>query len=354
MGAETPERAAIPDVRHMVLVLHGPEIFDSGNARWLSQVLGPGRIVVAGVMARAAAEESGLPCEFMSIPPSMAIRTLQGPCLLGNQGKTPDSGRIFGEMVASRVGSEGLVQVECASREVICWNRKPDYAVDYISKQTGYPVIERSVPCLLPSQGSRTIRGCIPGESVFVNGTVIGTAKGSEVVLRSAGGKVIPVSGLTVKHHGLEKLQRTGPVEISQAWCKSGRIRSQNPRPRLRKTRKGRVLFVDHCGHQIYRMIDEGEICGMVTVGDDTTAVCGHIGVHLGIPVLGIIDGDSDNIVPERYAEGSVLAVAQGLSDDELGKEISYCIPDGDISWEECVALIIACIGERAEIRTPD
>ena len=351
---DTPgDRTKNSDIRQMVMVLHGPEVFDSGNAEWLSRVLASKKIVVAGVMARAAAEESGLPCEFMSVPPSVAIRMLEAPSFLANEGKTPESGRIFGEIVASRVGGEGLIQVECARREVICWNRKPDAAVHKISGLTGYPVVERMAPALMPDEGYRTIRGCLPGEAVFVNGVVIGTATGREVVIRSEGEKIFPLSGLQVKDHGLEKLERAGPVDVSRAWCKSGRLRSKGPLAGPRHAIVGKVIFVDHCGHHLYRMIGNGNICGMVTVGDDTTAVCGHIGAHLGIPILGIVDGDSDNIVPERYAKGSILAVAQGISDDELGREVAGIVPEGEASWEECTARIITHIGDRAVIRKP-
>ncbi|OPX75750.1 MAG: hypothetical protein A4E39_00137 [Methanoregulaceae archaeon PtaB.Bin152] len=340
-------------VRQMVMVLHGPEIFDSGNAAWLAEVLSPKRILVAGVMARAAAEESGIPCQFMCVPPSVVIRALGEPGFLANQGKIPDSGRIFGGMVASRVGGEGLIQVECACGEVICWNRNADAIAVDISERTGYQIIERTAPVRSLDQGIRIIQGCLPGEAVFVNGIVIGTATGPEVVIRSDRGKVIAVSGVRIKPHGLEKLERAGPVDVSRAWCKTGNLRSRSPVPARRRACTGRVIFIDHCGHHLYQEIGEGDVCGMVTVGDDTTAVCGHIGAHLGIPVLGIVDGDSDKIVPERYAEGSLLAIAQGVSDDDLGKEVSHLIPEGNISWDECVSRIIGAIRNRAEIRKP-
>ena len=50
----------------------------------------------------------------------------------------------------------------------------------------------------------------------------------------------------------------------------------------------GRVLVIDHCGHEIYaRMPDD--CCGVLAIGDDTTAVCGHICAHRGIPCLGLL-----------------------------------------------------------------
>jgi|GEM_PF-144794 len=348
------KRRAIPCIEQMVMVLHGPEVFDSGIAEWLSRVLTPRRMLVAGVMARAAAEESGLPCEYPGAPPSVVMRALDEPCYLVDQGKTPESGRIFGEIIASRLGDAGLLQVECASQEIICWNREADGIAMEISMKTGYRVVERVAHPGLLREGYRTIRGCIPGEAVFVNGTVIGKATGPEVCLRLEGSTVVPVSGLRVKDHGLEKLQKAGPLDITRAWCKSGAIRAKAPVSCGRRATVGRVLFVDHCGHQVYRMISEEEICGIVSVGDDTTAVCGHIGAHMGVPVLGIVDGDCDGIIPSRYAPGSLLAVAQGISDDELGRDVSGIIPGGTVSWEECVTRIVEYIGDRARFSRPE
>ena len=71
------------------MVVHGPEIFDSGNAAWLLEHLAPSRTIVAGVMARTAAEESGLPVEFDGRPPSRVILDVEGPVFLANHGKTP-------------------------------------------------------------------------------------------------------------------------------------------------------------------------------------------------------------------------------------------------------------------------
>ncbi|MDD1666753.1 MAG: DUF2117 domain-containing protein, partial [Methanomicrobiales archaeon] len=86
-----------------VMVVHGPEAFDRGDVALLLDLLAPGGTVVAGVMARTAAEESGLPVTFDGGTPSSVIARTGGRVFLVNHGKTPESGRIFGEMVASRL-----------------------------------------------------------------------------------------------------------------------------------------------------------------------------------------------------------------------------------------------------------
>ena len=121
-----------------VMVVHGPELFDQGDVAWLMDVLSPRRIVVAGVMARTAAEESGLRVEFNAQPPSRVIRSLDDPVFLANRGKTAKTGELFGNIVASRLGDNGLVHIECSSRTVYCWNRGDEELAGVLSRLTGF------------------------------------------------------------------------------------------------------------------------------------------------------------------------------------------------------------------------
>ena len=331
-----------------VMVVHGPEIFDRGDVAWLMEVVSPKRIIVAGVMARTAAEESGLPVEFNAQPPSRVIRSLEDPVFLANRGKTAKTGEIFGNIVASRLGENGLVHIECSSRTVYCWNNGNEELAGILSSLTGFG--KTSLKSTVHRQEHmREIRGCIPGEAVYVNGIVIGRATAEDVVLQSSGYSIEPRSGLDPKPHGLEKLSLSGNFDISAAWCKSGPIRSAAPRIKDRVSSKGRVLVIDHCGHELYTRIPE-DCCGVLAIGDDTTGVCGHICSHRGIPVLGIVDGDKDVIVPSAFAPGSVVLEMLGERDDDVGKEISGKVPDTRIVWDEWVNEIIGYLNRRVRI----
>lgn len=332
------------------MVVHGPEAFDAGDVLRLRDLLSPRRILVAGVMARTAAEESGLPVTHCSEPPSRVIRRLRSPVYLVNRGKTAESGRVFGEIVARRLGSgAGLVQVECGPGLVCLWNRGDRSLADAIGRRTGYPVEARETGPGEEGSGRR-IRGCRPGEAVFVNGVVIGTATGETVVLRERDGVVEPESGLLPKPHGLAKLARAGPVDLRGAWCKSGMIRTVRPRAGGQPPMVGRVQVVDHCGVDLYRGLHPG-ICGVLAIGDDTTAVCGHICAHRGVPVLGIVDRDSDGIVPEGFAPGSVVAETVAGTDDALGAEVAAMVPEGTVSWQEWVDRVLARLGDRVRVQ---
>jgi len=142
-----------------VMVVHGPAAFDAGDVERLMGLLRPRRVLVAGVMARTAAEESGLPVTCTDERPSRVLSNLREPAFLLNRGKTPVSGRIFGEIVAGRL--PGLVHVETSSGTVYCWNRGDAALAEEIALRTGCDlVLARSTA--KPQDGLREIRGCDP------------------------------------------------------------------------------------------------------------------------------------------------------------------------------------------------
>ena len=332
-----------------VMVVHGPEAFDRGDVASLQEILAPGRTVVAGVMARTAAEESGLPVSFDGRPPSSVIRRTRGRVFLVNHGKTPESGRIFGEMVASRLApGRPLIQLECSSRTVYLWNGGDREFGGFLARETGFS-LEEHASGPTPGGGGREIRGCVPGEAVLVEGIVIGTATAGTVVIRPGPGGIEAVSGLLPKAHGLEKLARLGRIHLPRAWCKSGPIRNVPPRGGGQAPAAGRILVIDHRGQDLYRSLTP-DTCGVLAIGDDTTAVCGHICAHRGIPVFGVVDGDLDGLVPAAFPPGSVVVGVLEGRDDELGRELAALTGDYPVAWRDWVARAVAHLGDRARV----
>jgi hypothetical protein len=335
-----------------VMVVHGPEAFDLGDVARLQRLLSPEKTVVAGVMARTAAEESGLPVTFDGDVPSSVIRRTGGRVFLVNHGKTPLSGRIFGEIVASRLprGSP-LVQLECSSQTLYVWNGMDLEFPRLLAEVTGFSLEEASsVPKAKCTH--REIRGCIPGEAVLVQGIVVGTALAERVVIRSGEGGIEAVSGLLPKGHGLEKLNRQGQFDLSLAWCKSGMVRRASPRKGAAAPETGRILVIDHSAHDLYRYLTPGT-CGVLAIGDDTTAVCGHICAHLGIPVFGVVDGDMDGLLEAGFSPGSVVVEVIEGRDDEVGRELAETTGNAPAAWSDWVARALASLGGRCRVIHP-
>lgn len=335
----------------LTCILHGPDVFDEGDAAWICKTLTPDDIIVAGVMGRTAAWESGLSVCYASAPPSIVINQTRGDCILVNRGKTPISGRRFGEIVSSRIrGGRGLIHIECSDQICYLWDGGDRDLAIMVSERLGYLLVE-AWSAIDRGTEMRRICGCIPGEPVFIEGIVIGHATSDCVEISRHNSTIIPVSGIRLKPHGVLKLSALGCPPLDQAWCKSGQIRSSFPRsPERLAPPTGRIAVIDHSAFAIYQVITP-DTCGLVTIGDDTTAVCGHIGAASGVPVFGITDGDADEIVPEAYAPGSVIVHAISETDDELGREVASVLPEGgDLSWDETVSSLLDCFSGRIRV----
>ncbi|MBT8508143.1 hypothetical protein AZH53_06965 [Methanomicrobiaceae archaeon CYW5] len=323
------------------MVIHGPEAFDSGDVARAVERLHPSRIIVSGIMGRTAAEESGIPCEFITVPPSLVLRHLpntERPYLL-NHAKSSESARVFGSIVAGRTG-RGLIQVEGTDGTVIAWDGADRTYAGELAARMEYGAEAASSSPPDAAGPTRTIRGCIPGEPVFVNGIIIGTATAPSAVIGVRAGEIIAIDGITLKPHGVEKLMRQGLPDLAAAWCKSGGVRNAGPVATGRCSNRGIITVIDHAGCDLYEHIGE-ETCGVLAIGDDTTAVCGHICAHRGIPVFGVTDGDADGIISPSYCTGSVVVHVISGRDDDLGREIAAGIPDGHHIWDEWVQDVI-------------
>ncbi|MCX6693313.1 MAG: DUF2117 domain-containing protein [Methanomicrobiales archaeon] len=331
-----------------VMVVHGPQAFDHGDVDFFLTTCRPNQVIVAGVMARTAAEESGIFHECPGDPPSRIIADLGPMAFLLNHGKTGESGRVFGEIVADRLGDRGLVHAECADKTVYCWGSGDRKLADAIVSATGFSLVY-ALPTRHVDGTVRSLRGCLPGEPVFVNGIVIGRAVSHEVVLAMVKGELVHKSGLTPKLSGLHRLNAQGVKSLHSAWCKSGMVRTSAPvvhSPCSIPPSSGDVLVVDHCGHGFYQAIGENT-CGVLAIGDDTTAICCHICTHLGVPVLGITDGDAEGIVMPGDHSGSLVLIATSERDDDIGAEVVREVPTKGVAWGEFVASVTRYLGAR-------
>jgi hypothetical protein len=339
-------------VEESIMVVHGPEAFDQGDVLRFQKILFPRRTLVAGVMARTAAEESGLPVEFSGEPPSILIRRLGEEVILLNRGKTPESGFLFGEIVSRRIGERGLLHLECSSQTLYLWNNPDGDLGKEVAERTGFRPISRQSSPEPGSTKRRAIRGCLPGEVVCINGLVIGRATAETVVIERAGDRIKVVSGLKPKPHGLEKLHRAPcAVDLSTLWCKSGPIRTFPSRVHREAPPTGRVAVIDHCGHDIYRVLDRS-LCGILAIGDDTTCVCGHIAAHRGIPILGVVDGDADHLVEPCFTPGSVVVQVDAGTDDLVGEELAATVTGEPVFWESWVQEMLRLLNGRGFVVT--
>lgn len=361
------------------VVIHGPEVIDSGEAKIVLEKLsrlGEVKAELGGTMGKTAVLDAGLENVIdiiRHLKPSVCIEsffeTSDLICLL-NRGKTFETGKVFGSKVSSRLKDrekKSLIQIESPGSSfgrIIPLNKKAGDCIEKFSRILGIPA-EEPLPFHNPvsiencsKTGKpriiREISGVLPGENIFINGIVIGKALSSKIRIISENGFITAIEGGEIKEHGLEKLhnyEKRDPVDLEKAWIKSGDIRrSISLPPDTRKqsagyARKsgcpsragagkivpGKVVLIDHIAERTFELAAGAELS--VTVGDDTTEIAGDILFRLGIPIIGITDGDCDEVAcqTELFPGSVVLRLAEG-NDDVLGKKIKEELLGGENS----------------------
>jgi len=327
---------------------------------------------LCGTMGKVAAIDAGLEGLIemeQFLKPSACIEALFGSndlvCLL-NHGRELQTGRTFGRIVVSNINNpeeKPLIQIErpgCLDGELIPWNRAAD---PHAKKLSGLLNLKISPPPLpvnnieISNQGKRVLRriSTFPGANIMVEGIVVGKATSSEVVLVAENGFLTSMEGGTIKEQGIEILHKHGervPVDLSLAWVKTAASRKSpdvcksliedqtkglaktTPLKKSflqEKTLEGgvKVILIDHCAERSFELIGGAGLA--ITVGDDTTELAGNILSRFGIPVLGITDGDCDELATAvNYAPGSLVLHLKPGKDDEFGRKLQQDLFSGE------------------------
>ncbi|MGZ4902770.1 MAG: DUF2117 domain-containing protein [Halobacteriota archaeon] len=359
------------------LVVHGPEIIDTGKLADLVEVLknlGAVQVITGGTMARVAVLDSPLKSlvditRKMHTSDALSYFSNKDAIVLANYGKTSVTGTFFGQIVSSRV-TRSIIQVErpgARDGRIILWHGDDGDKAD---------LVERAALCLagaltltlqktpkksvhVEHKGDsdvRTIHGAKRGECILVEGTVIGAVVNTDVEIITRDGRIVDIRGGIIKEHGLEKI---GYVDLETAYIKTGYLRRNNTAQRrssvvvpARHLDRGRVVVINHAADRTFEAVDERTIC-VVTIGDDTTAICSDILSRIGIPVVGITDGDADGIYhAARIVQGSMIIRLQSGSDDEIGRllEEQNVLGSGNYTLGELKTTITAFLS-RLQLR---
>lgn len=345
------------------LVIHGPEVIDSGEAKRILEKLscvGKVEAKLGGAMGKTAVLDAGLEDVIdisWYLKPSACIEYFFNVsdlvCLL-NRGKTVETGKLFGKMVSANVRileTKPLIQIESpesADGKLTLLNKKAGKSFEKLSEVLGLPAeippsLQNSIffeecPETGKTQVIRTLAGAFPGEKILVNGIVIGKALSSEIRIVSEKGFIVAIRGGEIKERGLEKLHhydKRDPIDLSKAWVKSGVLRRNDPftlqtQKQILSSRSsssvsrpstGKVVLIDHAAEFVFELAVGAELS--VTVGDDTTSIAGYILSRLGIPIFGITDGDCDDLVYQtRYFPGSIILRLAPGKDDIVGEKL--------------------------------
>ena len=320
----------------MGILFHGPEVFDTGWAARLMSAFAGAHYMLAGTMARTALFDSGLQGVeapgTMCSPAAQALATHCDQILFATCSKSTQAGLTLGKIVAQKMGKDiPFLQAECTG--MACTVHAGLFPPDTLTtlQSLGFACVPspdaRIDTWLVGSRLYRRMRTAQAGEYVLLNGIFIGKARGGDVVLAAEGRQIVAVHGVDVKTHGLEKIERFGGVDLQTAKLAStARLRADNAEARVHPTQGQGVVFIDHAGMHVYELAHA--CAGAVTVGDDTTAVTADILRRFGIPVIGVVDGDSDSLhTGGAFAPGSVVLTVG--ADDEAGLRVQKAIFQG-------------------------
>jgi hypothetical protein len=350
------------------LVVHGPKIIDSGFALNIMEFLsefGDVKSILGGTMGRTAVIDAGLEkiidISFKRLPSdSIAIHKKNNVDLivLINYGKSETTGHSFGFKVFNNSYIKNnwkvppFIQIERPGENdgtIILWNNS-DLNNNILNKLSNYfnleiinpkSILKKHFPESLNLYDSylkgnlsitlnnttnkekyttkneihREIKGVEANENIFINGVVVGKSTSSKLTLISKDGYIVNIIGAKIKKHGVEKLSK---IDLNKAIVKTGLLRTSKVKARVVDNDKIRsylkVSILNHIAEDVYDFKDSDLI---VTVGDDTTLVSSDILYRFNIPIIGITDGDLDNVVayPFKNEKSRIIELESGFDD---------------------------------------
>ncbi|WP_292460375.1 DUF2117 domain-containing protein [Methanothermococcus sp.] len=366
------------------MVIHGPEIIDTGYAKKILNILKDFsneynihvniRAKLGGTMGRVAVIDNNLQDVIdisEKLVPSMSLKKLgdNDILILMNYGKSKETGHTFGKIVVERSGIyKPIIQIERPGEKdgtILIWNKDKynmnninknlNLLIEYLSKKLNLNIEECISNGLnIWNEGNRLFRkihGVDIGEPVMINGIVVGRAKGAPVILVSENNRLIDIINGEVKWHGVEKL---GEINLKSAIVKTGILRrhpsntNRNKKNNtikkitMKKTNhKGEIIFVNHAGEDVLEKIKNKNVSTVITVGDDTTIICGDILARFGIKIIGITDGDRDDILKNpMITEGSNIFLIKNCKDDDVGKMLEEKLKNKKLTYENTLQYI--------------
>lgn len=329
------------------IVVHGPNIIDSGYAKSIIELLksyGDVSARLGGTMGRTAVIDGSLEDVIdisRKLVPSESLKLFNDDkkdiIFLLNYGKSDVTGQVFGYKVVNhyfdKIDSNDipLIQIERPGEDdgsVIVWNGDADDIAEELANKLSLNIVtpdeiyERHFKADFDDNRThRLVHGVSPGENIMVNSVVIGKSTAERLVLIAEDGYIVDIIGGVLKPHGVEKLSK---IDLDSAIIKTGLLRKSDIKPRILKTESNRdsfkIAFVDHAGEDIYKYKDADLV---VTVGDDTTLISSDILYRFEIPIIGITDGDLDKVVQHGFkTRGSVIFEVESGFDDIVGGRI--------------------------------
>jgi hypothetical protein len=339
------------------LVFHGPEVVDTGLAQRVMALLrsrGDVTAVMSGYTGVAAVIDAGLEAEVdisRRRKPSIELAKMSPEAdllVLVNSAKSRESALRFGSLVFSRCKDKltrPLVQVDKGL--IIGWTGGEDVIVHELAVKLDLEILPAPAAPIEEGLEWRKVGGVLPGESVWIDGTVVGKATSDQILIGKGSDHRLVAQGIALKETGVKRL---GDFDVREAHIRSGMTRRTMASPRCVSSRKDGVFLIDHAAEDaIYKCRDAALV---ITVGDDTSKIAGALLYRFDVPVVAITDGDEDGISRDPVkARGSVVVRLRSGTDDLVGAEVKGAMfhggdfLEGAMSPQQAAAIIIQIAG---------
>jgi len=312
----------------LVVLFHGPDVFDLGHAKSLMGKLGDARFFQAGTMGRTAAHDNGLEniVTIPDLPGKVVARSTEiGSLIIAICPRTRDSGKSFVKIIMENSGIKApLMHLDFSNKTFVIWQgdfekelleRIRDMGFSEDMPKTSANRFERRGGAI-----TRKLSDCKVGDFVLCSNILIGTATSPNMSITVEKGRITHTEGISVKPHGVEKLERLGPIDIlGTKCCSTSNLRGDNVAPRVTVSDGAGVVFINHAGSEVYELSEGCE--GALVVGDDTSRIVGDILYRFEMPIIAITDGDRDGLIKhDRFTEGSVVFKVD--HDDDVGEHL--------------------------------
>ena len=348
------------------VVVHGPNIIDSGYAIYILNILsnyGKVHCRLGGTMGRTAVIDASLENVIdisEKLFPSQSLKKFKNEdmdCIfLLNYGKSSTTGQVFGYKVFNNYckglldNDTPVIQIERPGEDdgsVILWDGddttlqlSKDSRVELeslpVNKFVNNIANELELNIVNPEDirlkyfkedfmdggNKRYVYGVSPNENILVNGMVVGKSTSENIILVSDNGIITDIVGGIIKPHGVEKL---GKVNLQNAIIKTGLLRKTDKiKPRIIENKKDtkyiEIAYLNHAAEDVYKYKNADLV---ISIGDDTTLLTSDILYRFNIPIIGITDGDLDKVVEKGFTnkKSKIIQLEPGY-DDIIGEKI--------------------------------
>ncbi|WP_086636584.1 DUF2117 domain-containing protein [Methanonatronarchaeum thermophilum] len=320
---------SIDDGLRICVYFHMPDVFDVGMGEEVVGGLeeyGCVDVVVSGTLTKTAVIDCGVD--------AIQIDEKWSSWALENQGRydvlfsvthasSPDKSLAECWYISGKTGDIPLVSIETNNGVLACWSDKVRKFGLTLAQDLGLELVDTpDYGRVLWEEDGKTYKRVLAvekGEFVLINGIIVGQATSNDILIVEENNEIIELRNVDVKQHGLEKL---GPTKIEEAKIVSTDSfrRTVERRGSIEVEKKNQIGLLDHSAYNVHEIASKG-LCGCITIGDDTTAVAGDILHRYDIPIIGITDGDIDQILnkPKHHPKSQILKVKK---DDTFGKII--------------------------------